>query len=148
MAVVLPQGTTATLTPASGSAITLKAISVTGATRTVAMADITALSDYVIKRLPSRVDPGTVQFELYLDDTATATNDLKTIKDWQATLSPSLAAPTSITYNSVTLSLNFPGSNIDTLISYQGYISEVTDPTVGAGDEALRFTVTMQVTVV
>lgn len=143
MAVVLPLGTTATLTPASGSAITLKAISVTGATRSVAMADITALSDYVIKRLPSRVDPGTVQFELYLDDTATATNDLKTLKDWQATVTGS-----SIGYNSVTLALNFPGSAIDSLISYQGYIMEVTDPTVSAGDEALRFTVTMQVTAV
>ncbi len=143
MAVVLPLGTTATLTPATGTAITLNAISVTGATRSVAMADITALADYTLKRLPSRVDPGTVSFELYLDDTATATNPLKTIRDWQATVTGS-----SISYNSVTLSLNFPGSTIDSLISYQGYISEVTDPTVGAGDDALRFTVTMQVTAV
>jgi hypothetical protein len=144
MAVVLPLGTTATLTPATGTAITLNAISITGATRSVAMADITALSDYTLKRLPSRVDPGTVSFELYLDDTATASNHLKTIKDWQATIS---AGPV-IGYNSVTLALNFPGTNIDGLISYQGYISEVTDPTVGAGDDALRFTVTMQVTAV
>jgi hypothetical protein len=107
------------------------------------MAEITALSDYTLKRLPSRVDPGTVSFELYLEDTATATNPLKTLRDWQATVTGS-----SIGYNSVTLSLNFPGSTIDALISYQGYISEITEPTVTAGDEALRFTVTMQVTAV
>ena len=143
MAVVLPLGTTVTLTPATGTAITLNALSVTGSTRSVAMADVTALSDYILKKLPSRVDPGTVQFEVYLDDTATATNSLKTLRDWQATVTGS-----SIGYNSVTLSINFPGSTIDALISYQGYISEVTEPSVSVGDEALRFSVTIQVTAV
>jgi len=141
MAVVLPLGTTVTLTPATGTAITLNALSVTGTTRSVAMADVTALSDYILKKLPSRVDPGTVQFEVYLDDTATATNHLKTLRDWQATVTGS-----SIGYNSVTLSINFPGSTIDALVSYQGYISEVTEPSVSVGDEALRFSVTIQVT--
>lgn len=143
MAVVLPLGTTVTLTPATGSAITLNALSVTGTTRSVAMADVTALSDYILKKLPSRVDPGTVQFEVYLDDTATATNSLKTLRDWQATVTGS-----SIGYNSVTLSINFPGSTIDALVSYQGYIMEVTEPSVAVGDEALRFSVTIQVTAV
>ena len=143
MAVVLPLGTTVTLTPATGSAITLNALSVTGTTRSVAMADVTALSDYILKKLPSRVDPGTVQFEVYLDDTATATNSLKTLRDWQATVTGS-----SIGYNSVTLSINFPGSTIDALVSYQGYIMEVTEPSVSVGDEALRFSVTIQVTAV
>ena len=143
MAVVLPLGTTVTLTPATGTAITLNALSVTGSTRSVAMADVTALSDYILKKLPSRVDPGTVQFEVYLDDTATATNSLKTLRDWQATVTGS-----SIGYNSVTLSINFPGSTIDALVSYQGYIMEVTEPSVSVGDEALRFSVTIQVTAV
>ena len=143
MAVVLPLGTTVTLTPATGTAITLNALSVTGTTRSVAMADVTALSDYILKKLPSRVDPGTVQFEVYLDDTATATNSLKVLRDWQATVTGS-----SIGYNSVTLSINFPGSNIDALVSYQGYIMEVTEPSVAVGDEALRFSVTIQVTAV
>jgi len=143
MAVVLPLGTTVTLTPATGTAITLNALSVTGTTRSVAMADVTALSDYILKKLPSRVDPGTVQFEVYLDDTATATNSLKTLRDWQATVTGS-----SIGYNSVTLSINFPGSTIDALVSYQGYIMEVTEPSVAVGDEALRFSVTIQVTAV
>ena len=141
MAVVLPLGTTVTLTPATGTAITLNALSVTGTTRSVAMADITALSDYILKKLPSRVDPGTVQFEVYLDDTATASNTLKTLRDWQATVTGS-----SIGYNSVTLSINFPGSTIDALVSYQGFIMEVTEPSVSVGDEALRFSVTIQVT--
>ena len=143
MAVVLPLGTTVTLTPATGTAITLNALSVTGTTRSVAMADVTALSDYILKKLPSRVDPGTVQFEVYLDDTATATNSLKTLRDWQATVTGS-----SIGYNSVTLSINFPGSTIDALVSYQGFIMEVTEPSVSVGDEALRFSVTIQVTAV
>jgi hypothetical protein len=143
MAVVLPLGTTVTLTPATGSAITLNALSVTGTTRSVAMADVTALSDYILKKLPSRVDPGTVQFEVYLDDTATASNSLKTLRDWQATVTGS-----SIGYNSVTLSINFPGSTIDALVSYQGYIMEVTEPSVAVGDEALRFSVTIQVTAI
>jgi hypothetical protein len=143
MAVVLPLGTTVTLTPATGTAITLNALSVTGTTRSVAMADVTALSDYILKKLPSRVDPGTVQFEVYLDDTATASNSLKTLRDWQATVTGS-----SIGYNSVTLSINFPGSTIDALVSYQGYIMEVTEPSVAVGDEALRFSVTIQVTAV
>ena len=143
MAVVLPLGTTVTLTPATGTAITLNALSVTGTTRSVAMADVTALSDYILKKLPSRVDPGTVQFEVYLDDTATATKSLKTLRDWQATVTGS-----SIGYNSVTLSINFPGSTIDLLVSYQGFIMEVTEPSVSVGDEALRFSVTIQVTAV
>jgi hypothetical protein len=143
MAVVLPLGTTVTLTPATGTAITLNALSVTGTTRSVAMADVTALSDYILKKLPSRVDPGTVQFEVFLEDTATATNTLKTLRDWQATVTGS-----SIGYNSVTLSINFPGSTIDALVSYQGYIMEVTEPSVAVGDEALRFSVTIQVTAV
>jgi hypothetical protein len=143
MAVVLPLGTTVTLTPATGTAITLNALSVTGTTRSVAMADVTALSDYILKKLPSRVDPGTVQFEVYLDDTATATNSLKVLRDWQATVTGS-----SIGYNSVTLSINFPGSTIDALVSYQGFIMEVTEPSVSVGDEALRFSVTIQVTAV
>lgn len=141
MAVVIPRGTSVTLTPATGTAITLNLTNVTGATRSVAMADVTALSDYILKRLPSRVDPGTAQFEVFLDDTATATNTLKTLRDWQATVTGS-----SISYNSVTLSINFPGSTIDELISYQGYIMEITEPTVGVGDDALKFTVTVQVT--
>jgi hypothetical protein len=132
-----------TLTPATGTAITLNALSVTGTTRSVAMADVTALSDYILKKLPSRVDPGTVQFEVYLDDTATASNSLKTLRDWQATVTGS-----SIGYNSVTLSINFPGSTIDALVSYQGYIMEVTEPSVAVGDEALRFSVTIQVTAI
>jgi len=134
MAYILPSGTTATLTDVGGaSSITLNVTSITGATRSQAMAEITGLADSVLKRIPARIDPGTVSFECYLDDTATATNHLTVIKARQTAKTQTV------------LNLDLPGSTIDDLLDYTGYIMEVTDPTIALGDDVLRFTVTMQV---
>lgn len=135
MPYVLPAGTTAALTDVGGAnSITLNVVSITGATQSMAMAEITALSDTVLKRLPSRLDPGQVQFECLLDDTATATNHLTVIKARQTSKTLSV------------LNLDFPGSTIDAIMDYTGYIMEVTDPQIALGDEILRFSVTMQIT--
>jgi hypothetical protein len=72
------------------------------------------------------------QFTLYLDDTATVSN-LLTLLD---------ARRTGRVHTRVTVDLG--GSNIDTIAVYDGYISEIGYPDIGATDEALRFTVTMQ----
>jgi hypothetical protein len=142
MAQVLSKGTTATLTPSSGTAITLDAYSIQGASRVVAMANYKPVSAYVHKKIPGSLEPGTVTVELYLDDTATATNHYTIIKDWQAKLVTGV-----MTYTSVTLAINPPGSNIDTMFNnYQGYISDVGDPQWTGADEPLRFTVTIALT--
>lgn len=134
MAFVLSNPTTATLTDVGGgNPITLNVTSITGATQSQAMAEITALSDSVLKRIPARIDPGTVSFECYLDDTATATNHLTIIKARQTNKTQTV------------LNVDLPGSTIDNLCDYTGYIMEVTDPQIALGDDVLRFTVTMQV---
>jgi hypothetical protein len=135
MAFVLPAGVSATLTDVGGAnSITLNVVSITGATQSMAMAEVTALSDTTLKRLPSRLDPGTVSFECYLDDTATASNHLTTIKTRQTAKTATV------------LNLDFPGTTIDAIMDYTGYVMEVTDPTIALGDDVLRFTVTMQIT--
>jgi hypothetical protein len=135
MPYVLPAGVSATLTDVGGAnSITLNVTSITGATQSMAMAEITLLSESTLKRIPSRLDPGTVQFECYLDDTATVSNHLTTIKTRQTAKTATV------------LNLDFPGTTIDAIMDYTGYIMEVTDPQIALGDDVLRFSVTMQVT--
>jgi hypothetical protein len=141
MAVVLSKGTTATLTPSSGTALTLDAYSIQGTTKAVTMATYKPVSAFITKKIPGSIELGSVTVELFLDDTAAATNHYTQIKDWQAKLVSSV-----MTYTSVTLAINPPGSNIDTMFSYQGYISEVGDPQWTGADEPLRFTVTIALT--
>jgi len=134
---VLGPGTTAAYaTLTSGTAGTTAAlsglISIAANARSTTFADVTALSDTKMQRVPVRNDPGTVQFTLYLDDTATVSN-LLTLLD---------ARRTGRVHTRVTVDLG--GANIDTIAVYDGYISEIGYPDIGATDEALRFTVTMQ----
>jgi hypothetical protein len=137
MALVLPAGSTAavaTLTSGSPGASTAISylISIGGTTYSKATADVTGLSDTTIQRLPSRVDLGTVQLTIFLDDTVTASNQYTSLK----------ARLTNGTHTRITIGL--PGANIDDLYVYDGYITEVSSPEIGASDDALRYTVTLQ----
>jgi len=107
-------------------------VSIAANARSMAFADVTALSDTTLQRIPVRDDPGTVQLTIFLDDTGTATN-LFTVLNGRRTAK---------TRTRVTVDL--PGANIDGLLVYDGYISEISTPEVASSDEALRFTVTLQ----
>lgn len=137
MALVLPAGSTATvatLTSGSPGATTAisNLISVGGTTYTKNTADVTGLSDTTIQRLPARIDVGTVQLTIFLDDTATASNQYTALK----------LRLTNGTHTRI--ALNLPGSGIDDMYTYDGYITEVGSPEIGASDDALRYTVTLQ----
>lgn len=135
MAYVLPAGSSLVATySGTGSPLTVNVVSITGATKSTAMAETTLLSDTSLKRIPSRIDPGTVSFECYLDDTATASNHLTYLKTCQTGKT------------SVALAVGLAGTSVDDLLAWSGYISEVTDPTIALGDDVLRFTITLQVT--
>lgn len=135
MAYVLPAGSTLVATySGTGSPLTVNVVSITGATKSSAMAETTLLSDTSLKRIPSRIDPGTVQFECYLDDTASASNHLTYLKTCQTGKT------------SVALAVGLAGTTVDDLLAWSGYISEVTDPQIALGDDVLRFSVTLQVT--
>ena len=135
MAFVFPAGSSATLANTDTTAsITLSVTSIGGVSRSIAMADITTLTDTTLVKLPSRIDPGQVTVECYLDDTATATNHLTIIKARVTNKTLSL------------LSVNLPGTNIDTLCVYTGYVMSTTDPTVALGDDVLKFSFNMQIT--
>lgn len=137
MSLVLPAGSTATVatlssgSPGSATAIS-HLISIGGATYTKALADVTGLSDTTIQRLPARGDTGTVQLTIFLDDTATANNQYTALK----------ARWSGGTHTRVAVGL--PGSSIDDMFAYDGYVTEVTSPEIAAGDEGLRYTVTIQ----
>lgn len=135
MAYVLPAGSSATIdnVPTSTPTALVGLLSIGGNTATMAMADVTALADSTLARLPSRLDPGTVQLTFLLDDTATATNQLTALKTRQTSKTKSVIA------------VGLPGTTIDTLLTWTGYISEVTTPEVATGDEPLKYTVTMTV---
>lgn len=134
---ILPAGTTATIADLpSGSPTSLANLKTIGGNdATMAFADVTALADSELKRLPSRIDPGTVQFTFFLDDTATATNQLTTLRGKQT-------AKTK-----VRIAVDLPGAIDATtkIIQYDGYISTVGSPEVGSTDDALQYTVTLQV---
>jgi len=135
MAFVFPAGTSAVLTDVGGgNSMTLFPTSMGGVSRSIAMADVTALSDTVLVKLPSRIDPGQVTVECYLTDTATVTNEVTVIR---ARLSSKTAT---------VLNINLPGANIDDLIDYTGYVMSIADPTVALGDDVLKFSFTMQIT--
>ena len=135
MAFVFPAGTSAVLTDVGGgNSMTLFPTSMGGVSRSIAMAYVTALSDTVLVKLPSRIDPGQVTVECYLTDTVTATNELTVIRT-------RLSAKTASVLN-----INLPGANIDDLIDYTGYVMSIGDPTVALGDDVLKFSFTMQIT--
>jgi hypothetical protein len=134
---VLGPGTTAAYATLSSSTAGTTAalnglISIAANARSTTFADVTALSDTKMQRVPVRNDPGTVQFTLYLDDTATATNLLSLLD----------ARRIAKVHTRVTVDLG--GANIDTIAVYDGYISEIGYPDIGSTDEALRYTVTLQ----
>lgn len=107
-------------------------ISIAANARSMTFADVTALSDTTLQRIPVRSDPGTVQLTIFLEDTVTASNLWTTLNTRR----------TAKTHTRVTVDL--PGANIDGLLIYDGYISEISTPEVAASDEALRFTVSLQ----
>jgi hypothetical protein len=139
MAYVLPAGSSATAntlatgTTSSGAAVALNfLVTIGGSTFSTAMSDVTGVSDTTIQRLPARFDKGTLQLTMFLDDTATATNQWTVLRTRQ----------TNKTHTRISVGL--PGSSIDDMYNYDGYISEVSTPEVGTTDEALRYTVTLQ----
>jgi len=107
-------------------------ISIGANSRQTTFADVTALSDTTMQRIPVRNDPGTVQLTIFLDDTTTASNLFTTLNTRR----------TSKVHTRVTV--NLPGNNTDDLLIYDGYIQEISTPEVAANDDALRFTITMQ----
>lgn len=137
MALVIPAGSSAsikTLTAGTAGSPTdltnLKTVG--GSTVSRSMADVTALGDTTLQRIPSRNDKGTLQLTFFLTDTATATNQ---ITDFKTRL-------TSGTHSRV--NVNLTGSTIDDMFQYDGYVTEVGEPEIGASDDALTYTVTMQ----
>lgn len=107
-------------------------VSIAGNARSTTFADVTGLSDTTMQRVPVRHDPGTVQFTLFLDDTATASNLITLLNTRR----------TNKVHTRVTVDLG--GTNIDSLAVYDGYISEIGYPDVASTDEALKYTVTFQ----
>lgn len=135
MAILIAVGSSATIDNAGGSTPTnlTNLISIGGNTATMSMADVSGVADSTLARLPARIDPGTVQLTFFLDDTATATNQLTALKTRMTGKTKSVIA------------VNLPGSSVDTLLTWTGYITEVTTPEVGASDDAMRYTVTLTV---
>lgn len=135
MAILIAVGSSATIDNFGGSTPTnlTNLISIGGNTSTMSMADVSGVADSTLAKLPARIDPGTVQLTFFLDDTATATNQLTALKTRMTGKTKSVIA------------VNLPGSSVDTLLTWTGYITEVTTPEVGASDDAMRYTVTLTV---
>lgn len=128
--VTLPTGTTATLAVNGGSASALtKLKSIGGNTRTTNFADITALADTEIQRIPSRIDPGTVQITGYVNYTTDNYATFKTAQD---------------NHHVVSLAIDLPGSASPSP-TFVGYVSDVSTPEIAAGDDGLTFTATIQI---
>lgn len=108
-------------------------VSIGSNSSTVATSDQTGLADTTLVKYPARIDPGNVQFEFFLDDTATASNQLTALR----------TRLTAKTKSVVTV--DFTGSAIDTLFSFTGFITDVTTPTIAAGDDTLKYTVTLTI---
>lgn len=135
MAVVLPTGVTATITQSGGSAVTLAQLTeIGGSALQMTMADVTSLTDTAVKMRPVKAKPGTAQFTLLLEDTATATNLYTVLRTY---LTDKL---------SVSVAVGFPGTDIDTLVAFAGYVTEVGSPPLTVSDEPIKYTFTMQVT--
>lgn len=135
MAILIAVGSSATIDNAGGSTPTnlTNLISIGGNTATMSMADVSGVADSTLAKLPARIDPGTVQLTFFLDDTATATNQLTALKTRMTGKTKSVIV------------VNLPGTTVDTLLTWTGYITEVTTPEVGASDDAMRYTVTLTV---
>jgi hypothetical protein len=142
MAKVLAIGATATIatvtisgsTETTGTPTALaNLISVGPNSATIATSDQTGLADATLVKYPARIDPGTVQLEFFLDDTGTSTNQLTLFRARLTGKTKSVVA------------VDFTGTTIDTLITYTGYITDVTSPNVAAGDDTLKYQVTMTI---
>jgi hypothetical protein len=127
--VTISGGTETTGTPAA----LLNLISVGPNSATIATSDQTGLADTTLVKYPARIDPGTVSLEFFLDDTATSTNQLTTLRARLTGKTKSVVA------------VDFTGSAIDTLITYTGYITDVTTPNIAAGDDTLKYQVTLTI---
>lgn len=146
--VIFPAGTTATLqywltadtTTATGTSVTLANIkTITSNEGTLGFGDVTPVgtTGKLIKRPSKREEPGTFSITFFLDDTTTATNQYKILKDRKNT------------YLRNTVTVNLPGSFDDTtspLDPLVGFISGITTPEISQSDEALTYTVNFQVT--
>jgi hypothetical protein len=146
--VVFPAGTTATLqywlaadtTTATGTSVTLANVkTITANEGTLGFGDITpvATTGKMIKRPSKREEPGTFSITFFLDDTTTATNQYKVLKDRKNT------------YLRNTITVNLPGSFDDStspVDSLVGFVSGITTPEISQSDEALTYTVNFQVT--
>ena len=146
--VVFPAGTTATLqywlaadtTTATGTSVTLANVkTITSNEGTLGFGDTTPLSQQgpMIKRPSKRIEPGTFSITFFLDDTTTATNQYKVLKDRRNT------------YLRNTITVNLPGSFDDStspVDSLVGFVSGITTPEISQSDEALTYTVNFQVT--
>ena len=146
--VVFPAGTTATLqywlaadtTTATGTSVTLANVkTITSNEGTLGFGDITpvATTGKMIKRPSKREEPGTFSITFFLDDTTTATNQYKILKDRKNT------------YLRNTITVNLPGSFDDStspVDSLVGFVSGITTPEISQSDEALTYTVNFQVT--
>jgi hypothetical protein len=142
MAKVLAIGASATIATITISGVTettgtptplLNLISVGPNSSTIATSDQTGLADSTLVKYPARIDPGTVQLEFFLDDTATSTNQLTTLRARLTGKTKSVIA------------VDFTGTAIDTLITYTGYITDVTTPNIAAGDDTLKYQVTLTI---
>ena len=142
MAKVLAIGATATIatvtisgsTETTGTPVALaNLISVGPNSATIATSDQTGLADSTLVKYPARIDPGTVQLEFFLDDTGTSTNQLTLFRARLTGKTKSVIA------------VDFTGTAIDTLITYTGYITDVTTPNVAAGDDTLKYQVTLTI---
>ena len=146
--VIFPAGTTASLqywlaadtTTATGTSVTLANVKTISANEgTLGFGDISAVdrTGLLPKRPSKRIEPGTFYITFFLDDTTTATNQYKVLKDRR------------LTYLRNTVTLNLPGSFDDStspLDSLVGFISGLTTPEISQSDEALTYTVNFQVT--
>lgn len=119
-------------TTGSASSLT-NLVSIGSTSATAATSDQTGLSDTTLVKYPARIDPGTVQLEFFLDDTATATNQLTAFRS-------KLTGKTKCV-----VTVDFSGTAIDTLLSYTGYVTDVTTPNIAAGDDTLKYTVTLTI---
>lgn len=142
MAKVLAIGATATIATVTISGVTettgtpiplVNLISVGPNSATIATSDQTGLADSTLVKYPARIDPGTVQLEFFLDDTGTATNQLTLFRARLTGKTKSVVA------------VDFTGTAIDTLITYTGYITDVTSPNIAAGDDTLKYQVTLTI---
>ena len=144
--VIFPAGTTASLqywlaadtTTATGTSVTLAGVKTFTANEvTLGFGDTSPVnhSGLLVKRPSKRIEPGTFSITFFLDDTTTATNQYKVLKDRLTT------------YLRNTVTVNLPGSFDDTtspLDSLVGFVSGVSTPEIAQSDEALTYTVTFQ----